>query len=279
MDRGAGEGGAESGYPDLRRRRPLKRGCEDDRVVQVHVTPFDLAQGKRSTNTVTHVTEMKLSVLIPVYNEGASVAEIVERVAALDIDKEIIIVDDGSIDTTPDILRELVVHDLQVIRHPENRGKGAAIRTALAAATGDAVIIQDADLEYDPEDYVPLLEAFASEHADAVYGVRDLSGQRFYMRWGNRLITLATNLLFRTRLHDMETCYKLVDGKVMKSLGLRSDGFDIEGEITARLLRRGLRIREVPIRYYPRYEGKKLSPLDGIPTLWALIKYRFGFGE
>ncbi|MFQ5857164.1 MAG: glycosyltransferase family 2 protein [Anaerolineae bacterium] len=222
---------------------------------------------------------MKLSVLIPVYNEGASVAEIVERVAAVDVCKEIIVVDDGSVDTTPDVLRELVVEDLRVIHHPENRGKGAAIRTALAAATGDAVIIQDADLEYDPEDYVPLLEAFASEQADVVYGVRDLSGQRFYMRWGNRLLTVATNLLFGTRLHDMETCYKLVDREVAQSLDFRSDGFDIEAEITAKLLRRGLRIHEVPIRYFPRYEHKKLSPLDGIPTLWALIKYRFGLGE
>jgi len=222
---------------------------------------------------------MKLSVLIPVYNEGASVAEIVERVAAVDVEKEIIIVDDGSVDATPNVLRQLKVQDLKVIHHPENRGKGAAIRTALAAADGDAVIIQDADLEYDPQDYVSLLEAFAAEHADVVYGVRDLSGQRFYMRWGNRLMTLATNLLFRTRLHDMETCYKLVDRQVMQGLGLQSDGFDIEGEITAKLLRSGLRICEAPIRYSPRYEEKKLSPLDGIPTLWALIRYRFGLDK
>lgn len=224
-------------------------------------------------------TAMKLSVLIPVYNEGASVADIVERVAVVDIDKEIIIVDDGSVDTTPDVLRDLVVDDLQVIHHPENRGKGAAIRTALAAATGDAVIIQDADLEYDPQDYIPLLETFAREQADVVYGVRDLSKQRFYMRWGNRLMTLATNLLFGTHLHDMETCYKLVDRKLMQSLNLQSEGFEIEAEITAKLLRRGLRIYEVPIHYHPRYEEKKLSPLDGIPTLWALIKYRFGWAE
>ncbi|MFQ5594336.1 MAG: glycosyltransferase family 2 protein [Anaerolineae bacterium] len=222
---------------------------------------------------------MKLSVLIPVYNEGASVAEIVRRVAAVKVEKEIIIVDDGSVDTTPDILRQLNVQDVRVIHHPENRGKGAAIRTALAAATGDAVIIQDADLEYEPQDYVPLLEAFAAEHTDVVYGVRDLREQRFYMRWGNRLMTLVTNLLFGTHLHDMETCYKLVDRQVMQGLGLRSNGFDIEGEITAKLLGCGLRIREVPIHYYPRYEEKKLSPLDGIPTLWALIKYRFGLGE
>lgn len=222
---------------------------------------------------------MKLSILIPVYNEGASVAEIVQRVAAVDIDKEIIVVDDGSVDTTPDVLRQLVVADLRVIHHPANRGKGAAIRTALAAATGDAVIIQDADLEYDPQDYIPLLETFARQQADVVYGVRDLSGQRFYMRWGNRLMTWVTNLLFGTHLHDMETCYKLVNRQIMQSLDLQSDGFEIEGEITAKLLRSGLRIHEVPIHYYPRYEHKKLSPLDGIPTLWTLIKHRFGLGR
>jgi dolichol-phosphate mannosyltransferase len=219
---------------------------------------------------------MRLSVLIPVYNEGASVAEVIEHVMAVDVDKEIIVVDDGSVDATPDVLRGLCVTDLRVIHHPENRGKGAAIRTALAAATGEAVIIQDADLEYDPGDYVPLLQALEAQDADVVYGVRDLTGQRFYMRWGNLLMTLATNLLFSTRLHDMETCYKLVNRRVMQNLGLQSDGFDIEAEITAKLLRSGLRIHEVPISYHPRYTEKKLSPLDGIPTLWALVKYRFG---
>jgi glycosyltransferase involved in cell wall biosynthesis len=222
---------------------------------------------------------MKLSVLIPVYNEGTSIAGIVERVAAVDIDKEIIIVNDGSVDMTPEVLNALDIDDLRVIHHRENQGKGAAIRTALAAAGGDAVIIQDADLEYDPQDYLPLLEAFVRGPADVVYGVRDLSGQRFYMRWGNRLMTWVTNLLFGTHLRDMETCYKLVDRALMQSLDLRSDGFEIESEITAKLLQRGLRIHQVPIHYYPRYEHKKLSPLDGIPTLWMLIKCRLGIGE
>lgn len=219
---------------------------------------------------------MKLSVLVPVYNEGASVAEIVEHVMAVDVEKEVVVVDDGSVDTTPDVLRGLCAANLRIIHHSENRGKGAAIRTALKAATGEAIIIQDADLEYDPQDYVPLLKAYHDQAADVVYGVRDLTGQRFYMRWGNRLMTLATNLLFGTRLHDMETCYKLIDRQVMQDLELQSDGFDIEAEITAKLLRSGLRIHEVPISYHPRYTEKKLSPLDGIPTLWALVKYRFG---
>ena len=222
---------------------------------------------------------MKLSVLMPAYNEGASVREIIERVMAVAVDKEIIVVNDGSVDTTADILDSMQDDTLRIIHHPQNRGKGAAIRTALQAVTGDAVIIQDADLEYDPQDYVRLLEAFARGNADVVYGVRDLSRQRFYMRWGNWLMTWVTNLLFDTRLKDMETCYKLVDRKVMQSLGLQSDGFEIEAEITAKLLRRGLRICEVPIRYQPRYEEKKLSPWDGIPTLWVLVKYRLGLGE
>ncbi len=219
---------------------------------------------------------MKLSVLIPVYNEGSSVRELIERVQAVPVDKEIIIVDDGSVDTTAEVLDSMQDGSLHIIHHAQNRGKGAAIRTALEAATGDVVIIQDADLEYDPNDYVKLLEAYAQGDADVVYGVRDLSRQRFYMRWGNRLMTWVTNLLFGTRLTDMETCYKLVDRRIMQSLDLQSDGFEIEAEITAKLLRRGLRIREVPIRYEPRYEAKKLSPLDGIPTLWTLVKYRFG---
>jgi len=220
---------------------------------------------------------MKLSVLIPVYNEGSSVRELIKRVQAVPVDKEIIIVNDGSVDTTAEVLNSIQGESLHIIHHTRNRGKGAAIRTALKAATGDVVIIQDADLEYDPNDYVKLLAAYAQGDADVVYGVRDLSRQRFYMRWGNRLMTWVTNLLFGTHLKDMETCYKLVDRRIMQSLDLQSDGFEIEAEITAKLLRRGLRIREVPIHYEPRYEEKKLSPLDGIPTLWALVKYRFGF--
>ena len=222
---------------------------------------------------------MKLSVLIPAYNEGASVANIVERVAAVNVEKEIIVVDDGSIDGTADILRELVHEDISVIHHAENRGKGAAIRTALDAATGEAVIIQDADLEYDPQDYVPLLTAFERDRVDVVYGVRDLSAQRFYMRWGNHFMTLATNLLFGTRLHDMETCYKLVSREVMQSLKLRSNGFELESELTAKLIKRGLQIHEVPIRYEPRYDEKKLSPFDGLPTLWMLIRCRLGLDD
>ena len=217
---------------------------------------------------------MKLSVLIPVYNEGSTVAELISRVSAVEVDKEIIVVDDGSRDSTIEILNRMKHSDLRVIRHAENMGKGAAIRTALAAATGEAVIIQDADLEYDPMDYCKLLDAFEYGGVIAVYGVRDLSSQRFYMRLGNRLVTFLTNLLFGAELRDVETCYKLVDRQLMQGLDLQSNGFEIEVEITVKLLRRGSLIREVPISYLPRYEEKKLSPFDGLYAVLTLIKYR-----
>ena len=224
-------------------------------------------------------TGMKLSVLMPVYNEGESVRQIIQRVSDVEVDKEIIVVDDGSVDTTPHVLRSIRDSRLCVIHHPENRGKGAAIRTALEAATGDVIIIQDADLEYDPEDYIKLLGLFTRGDVDVVYGARDLSSQRFYMRLGNWLLTYTTNLLFGSRLKDMQTCYKLVGRDIMRSLRLQSDGFEIEAEITAKLLKRGIRITEIPMFYMPRYVKKKLSPFDGIPALWTLLKHRFALGK
>lgn len=217
---------------------------------------------------------MKLSVLIPVYNEEATVEEVLKRVAAVDLEKEIIVVDDCSTDRTPEILSTLQQEGLVVISHDHNRGKGAAIRTALHAASGDALIIQDADLEYDPHDFHKLVGALREGEARVVYGVRSLAGQKWYLRWGNLLLTMLTNLLYGSNLKDMETCYKLMAKDVLDNAELRSEGFDIEAEITAKILKRNYHIHQVPIWYSPRTD-KKLTPLDGLPTLWALIRFRF----
>lgn len=217
---------------------------------------------------------MKLSVLMPVYNEEAGLETILERVAAVAMDKEIIVVDDCSSDATPHILERTAIPGLRVIRHPINRGKGAAIRTAIAAVSGDAVIIQDADLEYDPQDYPTLLAPILAGRVQVVYGVRDLSSQRLLVRWGNKALTGITNLLYGAQLHDMETCYKVMLTSIARSLQIECNRFDLEPEITAKILRQGYRIEEVPISYAPRVE-KKLSPWrDGLPALRALWRYR-----
>ncbi|MFO7698412.1 MAG: glycosyltransferase family 2 protein [Anaerolineae bacterium] len=217
---------------------------------------------------------MKLSVLMPVYNEEAGLEAILQRVQAVPVEKEIIVVDDCSTDGTSRILEAINLPDLQVFRHPVNQGKGAAIRTAIGAAKGDAIIIQDADLEYSPEEYPQLLAPILSGSTDVVYGVRDLSGQRFTTRWGNRFLTVLTNLLYGTRLHDMETCYKVMRTEIANRLDLECNRFDLEPEITAKIARMGHTIVEVPISYAPRKE-KKLSPWrDGWPALSALLRYR-----
>ena len=217
---------------------------------------------------------MKLSVLMPVYNEEAGLEAILHRVAEVDVDKEIIVVDDCSRDGTAAILSRIELPGLRVIRHEVNKGKGAAIRTALQAATGEAVIIQDADLEYDPQDYPALLEPILKGEARAVYGVRDLRGQKPLLYLGNKLLTILTNLLYGVYLHDMETCYKVMTVEVARNLDLECNRFDLEPEITAKIIRQGHRIREVPISYHPRKE-KKLSPWwDGLPALRALLRYR-----
>ena len=224
---------------------------------------------------------MKLSVLIPVYNEEATLAELVERVLDVDIDKELIIVDDASTDETPRILADLKEKhpELRTLRHDSRRGKGAALRTALQAATGSCILVQDADLEYDPGDYPRLLEPVLEENAPVVYGSRvlgrnDASYWRYY--FGGRAISIATNLLFRTRLTDVPTCYKLFRADVLRSLVLKEDGFGFCYEVTAQIAKRGIPIVEVPISYYPRGfdEGKKIRWHDGVRALWILLCYR-----
>ena len=248
---------------------------------------------------------MKLSVLIPVYNEQTSVETIVRRVTAMvlasvatPVELELIAVDDCSTDGTPAILDRLhgapaeapgagpqsgrtggpdTVGSLRVIRHPVNRGKGAAIQTALAAATGDFVIIQDADFEYDPADIPRLLAPVVSGKTAVVYGARPLdgSGGRWLLDFGNRALTWVTNVIYGTRLHDMETCYKLLPTALLRSFRLECRRFDMEPEITAKVVRSGYRIIEVPIDYRPRTGGKKLSARkDGLPALQALVRYR-----
>ncbi len=218
---------------------------------------------------------LKLSVLIPVFNERDSVEEIVHRVASVPVPKEIIVVNDCSRDGTGEILDRIQVEELRVIHHEVNQGKGAAVRTALAAATGDLAIIQDADLEYDPDEYVKLLHPILQGEAEVVYGARNLDGQKWLFRNGNRMLTSLTNVLYGSRLHDMETCYKLIPTELFRSLEIRCNRFDLEPEITAKLLRKGCRIREVPISYFPRGEKKLSAWRDGMPALLTLFRLRF----
>lgn len=218
---------------------------------------------------------MKLTVIIPIYNEASTLGALLSRVEAVEIEKEILVVDDGSDNETKQALKEAVTGHTKLITHAENKGKGTAIRTALSEATGDAVIIQDADLEYFPEDYADLMAIYQKNNAQAVYGVRDLSHRSRLMRWGNQAMTLATNILYGQNLKDMETCYKMIDRKLFQSLGLKSRRFEIEAEITAKLLLSGVKIYETSIRYEHREEGKKLTPMDGLPTLQKLIECRF----
>ena len=218
---------------------------------------------------------MKITVIIPIYNEATTLATLLSRVEAIPIEKEILVVDDGSDEATKRQLSQALSDQIQLLTHTTNQGKGTAIRTALAKATGDAVIIQDADLEYFPEDYLQLIRKYEENNAKAVYGVRDLSGRSSLMRWGNQAMTLATNLLYGSRLSDMETCYKLINRELFQSLELQSHRFEIEAEITAKLLRSNIQILEAPIRYEHREEGKKLTPMDGLPTLGKLLQCRF----
>lgn len=217
---------------------------------------------------------MKLSILMPVFNEAPTISAVVDRVRAVPLDKEIVLVNDASSDGTHGIVEEMAGPELHVIHHPINRGKGAAIRTGLEAATGDVIVIQDADMEYDPDDFPRLLDPILQGRAEVVYGVRSLDSQKPVMRFGNHFVTFMTNLIYGSQVKDMETCYKMMRREVALSLELECRRFDVEAEITAKLLRARRHIHELPIRYTARYENKKLSPSDGLPALRALWKYR-----
>ncbi len=227
---------------------------------------------------------MKLSIIIPVFNERETLREILEQVRAVElegIEKEILAVDDGSTDGSREILaEEAEAGDLRVFYHDENRGKGTAVRTAIEQATGDIILIQDADLEYDPRDYPKLLQPILEGRVDVVYGSRFLGPRKAMLFWhmlGNKLLTLTTNVLYNAILSDMETCYKCFRADVIRDIPLRSRRFEFEPEITAKVLKRGHRIFEVPIAYYGReyHEGKKISWRDAPIAFWTLIKYRF----
>jgi len=223
--------------------------------------------------------------MIPVYNERDTLEEIVRQVRAVQlegVEKEFIAVDDGSTDGSKEILEKLAeAPDFHAYFHDTNRGKGAAIQTAISQARGDILLIQDADLEYDPRDYPELLRPIQEGRVSVVYGSRFLGGPRktmfFFHMLGNQFLTLVTNILYDTILSDMETCYKVFQGEAIEGMKLRSRRFDLEPEITAKILKRGHRIHEVPISYFGREysEGKKITWRDGLVALWTLIKYRF----
>lgn len=222
-----------------------------------------------------------LSVVMPVYNERATIDEIIRRVLAVPIRTELIVVDDGSKDGTRDILTQLATElPFKLIFQPANAGKGAALRRGFEEVTGDLVVIQDADLEYSPEEFPGLIELIVEGRADVVYGSRFLGRHRVFMfshYVGNVIVTFLTNVLYNTMLSDMETCYKVMRTEVLRSMTLESNGFGIEPELTAKIFKRNYRVYEVPITYDGRNydEGKKITWRDGVVALWVLLKYRF----
>lgn len=222
-----------------------------------------------------------LSIIMPCYNEAETLLQILERVYAVNYEKEIIAVDDHSSDETLQLLREEALRNpqLKVVSHPVNRGKGAAVRSGLAHARGEITIIQDADLEYDPNDYYSLVEPIINKRVDVVYGSRFMgshTGMYFWNALGNKGLTFLTNFLFNCWISDMETCYKVMRTEIIRDLRLESNDFRLEPEITAKVLKRGYRILEVPISYIGRTyeEGKKMKPSQGFYAILALLRYR-----
>jgi glycosyltransferase involved in cell wall biosynthesis len=224
-----------------------------------------------------------LSIIIPVYNEENTLLPLLKKVQSVKLfgmKKEIIIVNDGSSDRTPEILKKIKLPNGMIFHYEKNRGKGAALRTAFPHTHGQFVIIQDADLEYDPRDYEKILEPLLTGEADVVYGSRFLGLHRAFLYWhlvGNKFLTWVTNILYDTTLTDMETCYKAFKGEIIRQIPLRSNRFEIEPEITAKVLKRGFKLYEVPISFRGRgfEEGKKITWRDGFSALYCLLRYRF----
>jgi glycosyltransferase involved in cell wall biosynthesis len=225
---------------------------------------------------------VKLSVVMPVFNEKETIREILAQVRGVNMVSQIVVVDDFSTDGTREILQDEAARDetLTLVLHDRNRGKGAGVRSGIERATGDIIIIQDADLEYDPRDYPALIRPIVEGRVKVVYGSRFLGPRKDMLFWhmvGNKFLTLVTNILYDSTLSDMETCYKVMRADVAKSLDIQSNRWGIDPEITAKVLKRRNRIFEVPISYYGREyeEGKKISQRDGLVVLWTLLKYRF----
>jgi glycosyltransferase involved in cell wall biosynthesis len=235
----------------------------------------------RRHGTRTAIASPLLSVVMPVYNERKTIDEIITRVLSVPLRIELVVVDDCSTDGTRDRLVQLrKEYGFQLLLQERNQGKGAALRRGFSAVTGDLVVIQDADLEYSPEEFPQLVELIVDGRADVVYGSRFLGRHRVFLYThylGNRLLTFLTNVLYNTMLTDMETCYKVMRREVLDGLELKSNGFGIEPELTAKIFKRGYRVYEVPITYDGRgyEEGKKIGWKDGVVALWVLLKYRF----